>query len=147
MTLKQSIGTIGLLFGICLFTFSSQIAVAGGEPEYMMLDFENISAVEIKGDWDKDNGVFITSDIEELPQPRRPKLRGILQGVDSKKEIITMYGIPIEIDDKTQFTDAGDGLTTISDLKEGQWLEVTCKVKEDGNWEARKINHKNIFQF
>ncbi|MEE9554992.1 MAG: alginate export family protein [candidate division Zixibacteria bacterium] len=144
MTLKQPIVTIGLLFGICLYLFSSQIAVAEGEPEYMRLDFEKIPAVEIKGDWDNDQGAFITSDIEELPQPRRPKLRGILQIVDSKKETITMYGISIEIDDKTQFTDSGDGLTTINDLKEGQWLEVTCKVREDGNWEARKINHKNI---
>ncbi len=144
MTLKQSIETIGLLFGICLFAFSSQIAVAGGEPEYMMLDFEEIPAVEIKGDWDNDNGVFITSDIEELPQPRRPKLRGTLQGVDSKKKTITMYGIGIEIDDETQFPDGENGPMTISDLKEGQWLEVSCKVKDDGTWEARKINHKNI---
>jgi len=137
----------GLLSGLLLalvLSFVPRISLAGGLPEYMQLKFDSLKAVEIKGDWDDDAGVFICTDIEELPQERRPKLRGILQAVNKEKLIITLYGLNLEIDDKTQFLDSGPEKFSINDLKVGDWIEVTCSVGEDGEWEAKKIKMKNI---
>jgi len=130
-----------------LLIFDAPSSRAGGKPEYMKLDYQKIPAVEIKGVWDDKANVFVATDIEELPQPRRPKLRGTLQAIDLEKETITLYGIPIEIDQNTQFLDAGEKKLSIRDLKVGQWMEITCNVEEDsGEWEARKIKFKDIKQ-
>jgi len=132
------------LFGLLLGTLMAGSASAG-QPEYMRLDFEKIQALEIKGEWDEELKMFVAIDIEELPQPRRPKLRGMLQGVDPEHKTIKMYGIVIEIDEQTQFLDEGDGKIGIGDLKKDQWLEMTCNYdEEDHKWEARKISFKNI---
>jgi len=105
------------------------------------MDFENVPALEIKGEWDAENSVFVAHKIEELPKERRPKFRGEIQAIDMKKELITMYGIPIELDDDTQFSGSGDN---IEDLKVGQRVEVSCKVRKEGNWEASKIKTNDV---
>lgn len=115
--------------------------VYGGEPAYMRMDFEKIPALEIKGEWDAENSVFIAKRIEELPKERRPKFRGEIQDIDYEKELITVYGIPIEIDDETQFSGSGDD---IDDFKVGQRVEVSCKVRESGYWEASKIKTSDV---
>jgi len=124
-----------MVISIMVFT-----GVYGGEPRYMRMDFEKVPALEIKGEWDADNSVFIAERIEELPRERRPKFRGEIQKIDSKNETITIYGILIEIDDETQFSDSeGD----FKALKVGQQVEVSCKVRDNG-WEASKIKLKDI---
>ncbi len=110
-----------------------------GQPEYMKLDFEQIPAVEIKGHWDT-TGAFVATDISQLPKPRRPKLRGPIQGINKNGGFIVMYGITIEIDEDTQFPGADSG---ISSLKIGQRVEVSCKVR-DKIWEAKKISIGDI---
>lgn len=112
----------------------------GGNPGYMRMDFENVPALEIKGEWDPENSVFVAKKIEELPKERRPKFRGEIQAIDPKNETITLYGITIEIDDETQFSDS-DG--DFKSLKVGQRVEVSCKVREHG-WEAGKIKLKDV---
>ena len=115
--------------------------VYGGEPAYMRMDFAQIPALEIKGEWDSENSVFIAKRIEELPKERRPKFRGEIQDIDQEKELITVYGIPIEIDDETQFSDSeGD----FEALKVGQRVEVSCKPREEGYWEASKVKLKDV---
>lgn len=132
-------------FTAVLTVLTAPKSIAGGKPEYMKLDYSKVPAVEIKGVWDDQAGVFVASDIEELPQERRPKLRGTLQAVDLEKKSITLYGLKIEIDDRTQFLDSGQEKFTIEDLKVGNWIEVTCNFdEEDGEWEARKIKVKDI---
>jgi alginate production protein len=135
--IKQIAGTIILCI---LFVVATSEA---GNPEYMKLDYGEVPAVEIKGYWDT-SGVFIATDIEELPKPRRPKLRGDIQAVDLRNTEITMYGIPIKIDDETQFTDAEKGISAIEDLKAGQRIEVSCKINTEKQWEARKIKASDI---
>jgi len=111
-----------------------------GQPGYMRMDFENVPALEIKGEWDAENSVFVAEKIEELPKERRPKFRGEIQAIDPENETITVYGIPIEIDDETQFSDSD---ADFKSLKVGQRVEVSCKIRENG-WEAGKIKLKDI---
>jgi len=115
------------------------LAIAG-EPRYMKLNFNDVPALEIKGKWDPENDVFVASKIEELPQKRRPKFRGEIQHIDIKKKTITIYGIQIEIDDETQFSDSEGDIET---LKVGQRIQVSCKIRKD-HWEAGKIKLKDI---
>ena len=118
-------------------------ATRAGEPEYMLLTLEPGKALEIKGYWDT-TGVFIATDLEPLPQPRRPKLRGELQAVDRKARTITVYGRTIHISDNTLFIADGDDEVTLESLKPGQRIEVSCKVKNDTLWMARKIRANGV---
>ncbi len=109
----------------------------------MKLDYEKIPAVEIKGFWDT-TGVFVATDIEELPKPRRPKLRGEIQAINLEGKTIMMYGIRIKIDRDTQFQDTGEKKFSLEKLSPGQRVEISCKVDTNGQWEARKVKVKGI---
>lgn len=131
---------------LCLmlfFSFLNSSAAGGDAPEYMKIDYGKVPALEIKGSWDT-SGVFIASDLEELPLERRPKLRGLLQGVDLENPSIRLYGLNIKVDEETQFLDTGQGKFGLKDLEVNHWIEVSCKINEDSSWEARKIKIKDI---
>jgi len=132
---------INNLFKSVILTAFFFSLVYGREPAYMRMDFKQIPALEIKGEWDAENSVFIAERIEELPKERRPKFRGEIQDIDPEKELITVYGISIEIDDETQFSDSEKDFKA---LKVGQRVEVSCKPREEGYWEASKIKIKDI---
>jgi hypothetical protein len=114
-------------------------ASRAAQPEYMQLKLHAGQTVEIKGYFNK-NGTFVASDIEELKEPRKPKLRGAIQEIDQENGTLTVYGMRIEVNEKTEFVDAG---TTFGRLKVGQSIEVSCKVR-DGQWQARKLKTKGI---
>lgn len=132
-----------VLLIITLYSLITAASSRAGDAEYMKLDYQEVPAVEIKGYWDT-TGVFVATDIEELPRPRRPKLRGEIQAVDMRNREIMMYGIPISVDDETQFMDAEKGISELRDLKAGQRAEVSCKVNSENQWEARKIKASDI---
>jgi alginate production protein len=129
------------LFKVLILSALISATVYGREPAYMRMDFSKIPALEIKGEWDAENSVFVAKRLEELPKKRRPKFRGEIQAIDMKKELVTIYGIPIELDDETQFSGSGDD---IDDLKVGQRVEVSCKVRDEGFWEASKIKTSDV---
>ena len=136
-------GWIQRVLGISLFLSAIALTPSkAGQPEYMELDYHKVPALEFKGYWDT-SGVFVATDLEELPKPRLPKLRGSIQGIDLENGIITMYGVPIEIYDKTQFLEAEEEYS-LDDLKIGQRIEVSCKIDESGRWKARKVKVKGI---
>jgi len=129
-----------------MMILSSTIALStarSGEPEYMKLNYQEVPAVEVKGFWDT-SGVFVATDIEELPKKRLPKLRGEIQKIDKDAKTITMYGRQIKIEDRTQFLETVDEEFTIDNLQEGKRVEISCKVGGDGAWKARKIKVKLI---
>lgn len=127
---------------LCIFLATVSISNAQ-RPEYMKLDYQEVPAVEIKGYWDTP-GVFVATDIEELPRSRRPKLRGPIQSIDLRNMEITMYGIPIGVDDETQFPESEEEVSAIEDLRVGQRIEVSCKADKDNQWKARKIRTSDI---
>jgi alginate production protein len=136
----------GKLFLLVFYVIVLPGVALSGQPEYMKLDYAKVPAVEVKGYWDT-SGVFIATDIEMLPKPRRPKMRGEIQDIDldNGDPSITLYGTEIELYDKTEFTDTGKKNFSLKDLKEGQRVEVSCKVDaDDGEWEARKIKVNGI---
>ncbi|MCH9031291.1 MAG: alginate export family protein [candidate division Zixibacteria bacterium] len=122
--------------------FSPQIADAG-EPEYMELKYELNMAYEIKGKWDT-SGVFVATDIEPLPKPRKPKLRGEIQKIDKKKKTITIFGTTIRIKDDTEFNSGDSATVGFGKLEVGQRVEVSCKVREGNKWKARSIKIKGV---
>lgn len=115
----------------------------GGEPEYVELDLKVGQAVEIKGYYGDEN-IFVATDIELLPKPRRPKVRGEIQDIDYRHNSITLYGVPIRITEDTEFLDKGDSRTTFDDLKIGQRVYVACKFDKEGNWIARKVTSQGV---
>ncbi len=114
-----------------------------GTPEYMKMDFKPGITLEIKGEWDS-AGVFVASDIETLPKPRSPKLRGLVRAIDRKKETFTIYGRSILLTKDTRFVEVDSTRTMIDRLEVGQQIEVSCKVNDKDEWKARKIKTDDV---
>jgi len=120
-----------------LLLFLIAPAAASSKPEYMKLKVGD--AVEVDGEWDKKAGVFTADDIEKLPDPRRPKLRGAVVKILAPEKSFVLFGMKIKVDDKTEFMDNGGQAVRFENLKVRMRLEVTSRVDENGNWIARKI--------
>lgn len=110
---------------------------ASPKPEYMKLKVGD--AVEVDGEWDKKTLVFVADDIEKLPDPRRPKLRGAITKISTPEKSFVLFGMKIKVDNKTEFMDNGGQAVRFENLKVKMRLEVTSRVDEAGNWVARKI--------
>ncbi len=128
---KTFFGTLPL----CLFLIVP--ASASPKPEYMKLKVGD--AVEVEGDWEAKAGIFAADNIEKLPEPRRPKLRGAITKISQQEKSFVVFGMGIRVDDKTEFMDNGGQAARFENLKVKMRLEVTSRVDENGNWIARKI--------
>lgn len=113
-------------------------APAASRPEYMKLKVGD--AVEVKGNWDRAEQIFVAHDIEKLPEPRRPKLRGAIASINPTEKSFMLYGIKIKVDSQTEFLDDAAKAVRFEELKPKTRLEVTCNVDDKGNWLARKIS-------
>ena len=116
---------------------STAPAPASPKPEYMKLKVGD--AVEVDGEWDKKSGVFVADDIEKLPEPRRPKLRGAITKISAPEKSFVLFGMKIKADGKTEFMDNGGQAVRFENLKPKMRVEVTLRVDEGGNLIARKI--------
>ena len=126
-----------ILFPLFVIILFGQTAAAP-KPEYMKLKVGD--AVEVKGNWDRTKQIFVAHDIERLPEPRRPKLRGAIVSLNPTEKSFTLYGIKIKVDSHTEFLDDAAKTIRFEELKPKTRLEVTCYVDEKGNWMARKIS-------
>ena len=125
------------------FVLTSPVSAQKGAPEYMRMDFKPGLTLEIKGEWDT-SGVFIASDIEPLPNPRSPKLRGVIQSVNLKDGTITMYGRTILFTKETRRVTLDSTQSALEGLKAGQNIEVSCKINDKNEWRARKVKSSNV---
>lgn len=139
--LRRPMASVALAVIMALTVFYQ--SSVGAEPEYLKLDLKVGQAVEIKGYYGDEN-IFVATDIELLPKPRRPKVRGEIQDIDYRHNSITLYGVPIRITEDTEFLDKGDSRTTFDDLKIGQRVYVACKFDKEGNWIARKVTSQGV---
>lgn len=98
------------------------------------VDFER-NGLELEGSWDP-GGVFIAREVELFPGRRRPKLRGVIQAVDSTRGSFTLYGQAISLSEELAREHLGQ-------LAVGQRVEVTCDAR-DGVWTARELDLANI---
>ncbi|HLG93207.1 MAG TPA: DUF5666 domain-containing protein [candidate division Zixibacteria bacterium] len=115
---------------------------AGPRPEYMKLKMGD--AVEISGEWDRKGEVFVADDLEKLPEPRRPKLRGAVTKMLQPEKSFVLFGMKIMTDGQTEYLDNGGRLFRFEDIRVRTRLEVTCRVDEKGGWMARKIEMGKI---
>ena len=129
-------------FFLMAVIFSSVAVPAPHKPEYMRLKVGN--AVEVKGNWARAKQVFMAHEIEWLPEPRRPKLRGAIAGVNPKEKSFTLYGMKIQVDSHTEFLDDAAKAVRFEGIKPKTRVEVTCNVDEKGNWLARKISFDKV---
>lgn len=107
------------------------------KPDYMKLKLGD--AVEISGRLDKKAGLFVADNIEKLPEPRRPKLRGAVSKVLAAEKSFVLLGMKIKTDNQTEYLDNGGGPLRFESIRVKTRLEVTCRVDERGGWTARKI--------
>lgn len=111
------------------------------------VDLEHVG-LELEGYWDP-AGSFFATDVEILPGPRRPKLRGPVQAVDSVRRTLTVYGVPIRLDDGTELqgsagTESGGAAqAALAALAPGDRVEVTCEIRR-GAWVASKLQTENV---
>ena len=115
---------------------------AAPKPEYMKLKVGD--AVEVSGEWDRKGEVFVADDIEKLPEPRRPKLRGAVAKVLQSEKSFVLFGMKIKTDGQTEYLDNGGRPFRFEDIRVRIRLEVTCRVDEKGAWVARKIEWGKI---
>lgn len=97
-------------------------------------------ALEIEGEW-TGRGVLEAEEIQVLAEPRRPKLRGSVLRVEPEAGRLWMYGVPIAVEEGTDFLDQDDGLAGIA---VGDRLEVSCSIDTAGHWSARKVRREGL---
>jgi len=95
------------------------------------------SGLEFEGYWNP-AGSFLATDVEVLPGPTRPRLRGEIQAVDRERATFTVYGRTIHVDHDSELGDTDDEEVPMEALVPGNRVEVTCKL-EDGRWLANKV--------
>ena len=130
-----------VLIGIVALIALSSVSALAEDPAYMHLKAGE--AVEIKGEWTKD-GVFTAKEIEILPIPRRPKLRGTIADIDTSTQQILVFGQWIAIAPATQFLGVVDEPVGLSLMKTSDRVEVSCRQDSTGAWIARHIRFKNV---
>lgn len=113
------------------------LATAGraraGTPEYHKLGLKVGTAIEASGRLDR-GGSFVASDLQLLPNPRRPKLRAEVTAFDEARGTMVMLGRTIALEDDTEFEGGARG-----DLRTGRRVEVSCAVGAGDTWRARTI--------
>jgi len=112
-------------------------ATAGDAPEYDRLDLAVGVGIEVKGSL-RDDGMILARDLEPLEFPRRPKLRGHLDGVAADGGSVRLFGLDIAVNDETEVLGH-----PVSDLKAGRLVEIKCAV-EDGVWHAQRIVSRDV---
>ncbi len=115
---------------------------AAPKPEYLKLKVGD--AVEVKGSWNNGGRIFMAREIEKLPEPRRPKLRGAIAELNTAEKSFTLYGVKIKVDRHTEFLGEAAKDARFEQLRTKIRLEVTCNVDEKGGWLARKISLDQI---
>jgi len=97
-------------------------------------------ALEIEGEWD--GLAFTATEVERLPKPRRPKLRGTLDGVDSAAGKLTIFGVDVLVEPTATFEPVGgSGLAT---LVPGNRVEISCRLDDAGQLTARLIRTSGL---
>jgi len=87
-------------------------------------------------------GSWFADEMEVLGGPRRPKLRGPIQDVDPVRGLIRMFGVSIAVSGEVAASDLPPG--GLEGLAEGDRLEISCTINDDGGWLARKIRTRDI---
>jgi hypothetical protein len=128
---KLFFAALPLLFSVTVVVFASS------KPEYMKLKVGD--AVEVEGDWQAKAQIFVADDIEKLPEPRRPKLRGTIAQILVEEKSFVLFGMKIKVDGKTEFIDNGGQTARFENLKVKTRIEATSRIDENGTWIARKI--------
>lgn len=102
--------------------------------------------VEAKGNWDENKGVFVAYEIEKLPKPRRPSVRGVIEAVDPGAAKLMILGRQVRVSRQTAFlSTSGQSGGGLSDLQPGKRAEVTAKVDDEtGAWTATKVVWRGI---
>jgi hypothetical protein len=124
--------TIGLF--VCLGGSGAQAE----PPEYLQLELRAGITLEIKG-YVSDAGLFVATDLETIDGPRSPKIRAKIERIDERALTGTLLGQDIVFSSKTDY-DAG----TFDSFQGGQFIEVKCRVDEDGVWQAKSVETLNI---
>lgn len=136
-----------LFVGVASYTINQQVRTQVAELrssdvfDLRSVDLQHVG-LEIEGYWNP-SGSFVATDVELVPGSSRPKLRGVIQGLDANERTITLYGVPIRILDDTESGDAEGEPVRLEELNPGQRVEVTCTV-ENGRWEASKVYLRNV---
>ena len=130
------------IFAIVSISFLGSELIAG-TPEYMQLTYKVGQAYEIELVTDK-NGALTANDIEELPKPREPKLRGEIKSIVADSAIVRMFGISVKFTTETEFVMDGTEKYSFASLKQGQRVEISCKISDANEWIARKVSVTNI---
>ncbi|MFQ5500298.1 MAG: DUF5666 domain-containing protein, partial [Candidatus Zixiibacteriota bacterium] len=130
-------------FAVITLVLAGFCTTQAGVPEYMKANLEINQAFEIKGHW-SEHGYFVATDIEALPRPRKPKLRGRILKIDDTAHTVTVFGRTIHVSSKTRFINDGGKETVFDDLKVGKQIEVSCKVDSAGTWYARHIKARGV---
>jgi alginate production protein len=112
--------------------------VAAREPGYMKLQPHVGRGVEIKAKPGPD-GLLVATDIEAMPEPRSPRMRGRLEAVDHEAGTLTMYGRTVAVDERTETVGK-----SFADLRAGDRAYVKARPRDDGTWRAREIETRGI---
>lgn len=127
----------------CAAALAAAAPAAAGAPEYTKLNLHVGQALEISGARNG-AGLFVASDVEVLKEPRRPQLRGGIDAIDTEKRVLTVLGLAIHVPEDAVSEDPDSLRVPFQKLKPGMRLEISCSVKENGAWQAKRIRAHGV---
>lgn len=96
--------------------------------------------VEVTGQWNPGEQVFVATRIEKRPAGRNPSARGAIEALDRGAARFTLYGREIQVDEATVFAaDSGAKEGRFDDLVPGMRVEVSADPDSAGTWKATKV--------
>src|SRR5262249_20714234 len=109
-----------------------------GTPDYLKLGLHPGQSLEFTGKLNTDH-VFVATDVESLPQARKPQLRGGIEAVHIAHHSITLLGLSILVPPDTVSGNPDSTKVSLEHLAAGMCVEVSCSVKDTGEWVAKRI--------
>ena len=97
-------------------------------------------AVEVTGQWNPGERVFVASRIEKLPGGRKPSARGAIDSLDRSAARFSLFGREVEVDETTVFVaDSGRHEGHFDALMPGMRVDVNADAGPTAAWKATEV--------
>jgi hypothetical protein len=96
--------------------------------------------VEVTGQWNRGEQIFVATRIERLPKGRHPSARGAIDSLDRSAARFRLFGQEVQVDEATVFVaDSGKNQGRFDDLMPGMRVDVSADAAPTSAWKASRV--------